>query len=47
VTELGLFDVTERGFELRELAPGVSIEEVKEKTEGKLIVEGDIRVMEL
>jgi 3-oxoacid CoA-transferase subunit B len=47
VTELGLFDVTERGFELRELAPGVSIEEVKEKTEGKLIVEGNIRVMEL
>ena len=29
VTELGVFDITERGFELKELAPGVSIEELK------------------
>src|SRR5574343_203224 len=36
VTELGLFDVTERGFELRELAPGVTVEEVQAKTEGRL-----------
>ena len=47
VTELGLFDVTERGFELRELAPGVTVEEVKAKTEGRLVVEGDIPVMNL
>lgn len=42
VTELGVFDITERGFELREIAPGVSLEEVRRKTEGRLIIEGDI-----
>jgi 3-oxoacid CoA-transferase subunit B len=47
VTELGLFDITERGFELRELAPGVTVEEVQEKTEGKLLVEGNIPTMEI
>jgi 3-oxoacid CoA-transferase subunit B len=45
VTELGVFDITERGFELRELAPGVTIDEVVAKTEGRLVVEGDIPVM--
>lgn len=47
VTELGVFDVTERGFELRELAPGVTVDEVISKTEGRLVVEGDIPVMEV
>ncbi len=42
VTELGVFDITERGFELREIAPGVSLEEVRRKTAGRLIIEGDI-----
>jgi 3-oxoacid CoA-transferase subunit B len=42
VTELGVFDITERGFELREIAPGVSLEEVRSKTAGRLIIEGDI-----
>jgi 3-oxoacid CoA-transferase subunit B len=46
VTELGLFDITERGFELRELAPGVTVEEVKAKTAGRLVVEGDIPTMQ-
>jgi len=46
VTELGLFDITERGFELRELAPGVSVDEVKAKTAGRLVVEGDIPEMQ-
>ena len=46
VTELGVFDITERGFELKELAPGVTIEEVKAKTEGRLIIEGEIPVIE-
>lgn len=43
VTELGVFDITERGFELREIAPGVTIDEVKAKTLGRLVVEGDIK----
>ncbi|HSC53646.1 MAG TPA: CoA transferase subunit B [Phnomibacter sp.] len=45
VTELGLFEVTEKGFALRELAPGVTVEEVKAKTEGTLVVEGNIPEM--
>lgn len=42
VTELGVFDITERGFELKEIAHGVTIEEVKAKTEGRLVIEGEI-----
>jgi len=45
VTELGVFDITERGFELKEIATGVSIEEVKAKTLGRLVVEGDIKTV--
>ena len=47
VTELGVFDITERGFELKEIAPGVSTEEVKQKTLGRLVVEGEIPVIQL
>ncbi|MDG2454682.1 MAG: 3-oxoacid CoA-transferase subunit B [Bacteroidia bacterium] len=43
VTNLCVMDITERGFELRELAPGVRIDDVKAATEGKLIAEGDIQ----
>jgi 3-oxoacid CoA-transferase subunit B len=46
VTELGFFDITERGFELKEIAPGVTIEEIRAKTAGRLVVEGDIPVIE-
>ncbi len=47
VTDLAVVDVDPngRGFILRELAPGVTVEEVQEKTEGTLIVEGDIPEM--
>ncbi len=47
VTELGVFDITERGFELKEIAPGVSVEEVQAKTLGRLVVEGEIPVVQL
>ncbi len=47
VTELGVFNITERGFELIEIAPGVTIDEVKAKTEGRLVVEGNIPVIEV
>jgi len=47
ITELGVFDITERGFVLLELAPGVTVEEVIAKTEGKLIIEGNIPVVEV
>lgn len=45
VTNLAVIDVTERGFELKERAPGVSVEEIISLTEGSLIVEGDIPEM--
>lgn len=45
VTELGVFDITADGFKLLERAPGVSVEEIKLKTEGRLIADGDIPEM--
>ena len=45
VTELAVLDVTPQGFKLLERAPGVSVEETKKATAGKLIVEGDIPEM--
>jgi 3-oxoacid CoA-transferase subunit B len=47
VTELGVFDITPDGFKLLERAPGVSVEEIMAKTEGRLVVEGEIREMVL
>src|SRR6201986_2726873 len=42
VTELGGYEILpEGGFKLVELAPGVSIEEIKNATAGKLIIEGE------
>jgi 3-oxoacid CoA-transferase subunit B len=46
VTELAVLEVTDKGFKLLEKAPGVSVEEIVEKTAGKLIVEGEIPEME-
>ena len=42
VTNLCVIDVTSRGFELKELAPGISINDVQNATEGNLLVEGEI-----
>lgn len=47
VTELAVLAVTPNGFKLLERAPGVSVEEIIQKTAGKLIVEEDIPEMEL
>ncbi len=38
VTELGVMEVTEEGIVLRELAPGVSVDEIQAKTEAALII---------
>jgi 3-oxoacid CoA-transferase subunit B len=45
VTELAVLEVTDSGFKLLERAPGVTVEEIKEKTAGKLNVEGNIPEM--
>ena len=47
VTELAVLDVTPQGFKLIERAPGISVEEIKKATAGKLIVEGDVPEMVL
>ena len=47
VTNLAVLDVTENGFRLLERAPGVSVEEIQQATEGNLIVEGEIPEMVL
>jgi 3-oxoacid CoA-transferase B subunit len=47
VTELAVLDITEDGFRLIERAPGVSVEEIVQKTAGRLVVEGNIPEMYL
>lgn len=43
VTDLAVLDVTPAGFLLREIAPGVSVEEIKAKTMGRLIIGDEIK----
>src|SRR6478736_7111637 len=45
VTDLAVLDITGNGFKLLERAPGISTDEIRSKTEGKLIVEGEIPEM--
>jgi len=45
VTDLAVLDITADGFKLRERAPGVSVDEIRKKTRGKLIIEGEIPEM--
>src|ERR1043165_1729150 len=45
VRELAVLDVTPDGFRLLERAPGVTVEDIKKATTGRLIVEGDIPEM--
>ena len=45
VTELAVLDIIDGSFRLLERAPGVSVNEIKAKTAGKLIIEGEIPEM--
>ncbi len=47
VTNLAVLDVTPDGFKLLERAPGVSVEDIKNATEGRLVIEGDIPEMKI
>lgn len=48
VTELGVYDILPTGgFKLLERAPGISVEQIKNATAGKLIIEGEIPEMVL
>jgi 3-oxoacid CoA-transferase subunit B len=48
VTELAVLEVSsEGGFKLLERAPGVTVEEIKSKTTGKLIIDEDVPEMDI
>lgn len=47
VTELAVLDITPDGFKLIERAPGVSVEEIKAKTAGRLIIDENVLEMAL
>ena len=47
VTDLAVLDITANGFKLLERAPGVTVDEIRAKTAGKLIVEGEIPEMKI
>jgi 3-oxoacid CoA-transferase subunit B len=45
VTDLGVFDITPEGFYCIEYAPGVTIEEIKAKTAGRLVIAPHVKEM--
>ena len=48
VTNLAVLEVTpDQGFRLLERAPGVTVQEIKDATAGRLVVEGDVPEMQL
>lgn len=47
VTDLAVLEIRDGAFHLLERAPGVSVDEIREKTAGKLVVDGDIPEMNL
>lgn len=47
VTDLGVFDITEQGFCCLEYAPGVSIEEIKAKTAGRIAISSAVTEMRI
>jgi 3-oxoacid CoA-transferase subunit B len=47
VTEYAFIDVTPEGLVLREVAPGVTVDQVRALTEPKLIVAPDLREMKV
>ncbi|QCZ93513.1 CoA transferase subunit B [Salinimonas iocasae] len=45
ITDLAVLEVKDGAFHLQERAPGVTVDEIREKTAGKLVAEGDIPEM--
>ena len=42
VSDIAVLDITSEGFVLLERAPGVSVDYIKDHTEGKLVIHGDV-----
>lgn len=47
VTDLAVLEITGGGFKLLERTPGVTVEEIKSKTAGRLIIEDDVPEMSI
>ena len=47
VTNLAVLEIKNNQFYLLERAPGVSVEEIKNATEGNLVIEGEIPEMDI
>ena len=45
VTDLAVLEVRNGAFHLLERAPGISVEEIQQKTAGKLVIDGDVPEM--
>ena len=45
ITDLAVLEVAEGAFVLKETAPGVTVDELQQKTQGKLVVPDDVNVM--
>jgi acyl CoA:acetate/3-ketoacid CoA transferase beta subunit len=44
VTDLGVFDITPHGVVLVDIAPGVTVEEIRQKTEADFSVHPDLKL---
>jgi 3-oxoacid CoA-transferase subunit B len=47
VTDLAVLDITANGFKLLERAPGISVDEIRSKTAGRLTIEGEVPEMKI
>jgi 3-oxoacid CoA-transferase subunit B len=47
LTDLGFYDIRGGAFCLMEIAPGVTVEEIKAKTLGKLVVSENLKTIEM
>src|SRR5258708_10477127 len=47
VTDLEVLDITGEGFRLLERAPGVTVQEIRDKTAGRMVVAGEVPTMRI
>ncbi|HLP20646.1 MAG TPA: CoA transferase subunit B [Chitinophagales bacterium] len=47
LTDLGFYDIKDGAFHLVEIAPGVTVDEIKAKTLGKLVISDDLKTIEV
>ena len=47
ITEMAVIDVTPQGLILREVAPGLTVDEVRRATEAELKVDKDLKIIQV